>query len=40
MIWRNVYVDGQNSAGTIWGSVTDLTFAYNLVKRRACSKRS
>ncbi len=30
-IWRNVYVDGQDSAGTIWGSARDLTFAYNLV---------
>ncbi len=31
VIWRNVYVDGQDSAGSIWGSVTDMTFAYNLV---------
>lgn len=31
VIWRNIYVNGQDSAGTIWGSVTDLTFAYNLV---------
>ena len=30
-IWRNVYVNGQDSAGTVWGSVTDMTFAHNLV---------
>lgn len=31
VIWRNTYIDGQDGVGNIWGSVTDTTFAYNLV---------
>lgn len=31
VIWRNTFIDGQDTAGGIWGSVTDVTFGYNLV---------
>ncbi|MDA8016190.1 MAG: hypothetical protein MPN21_01980 [Thermoanaerobaculia bacterium] len=31
VIWRNTYIDGQDSVGSLWGSVRDLTFAYNFV---------
>ena len=31
VIWRNTLIDGQDTVGGFWGSVTDVTFAYNFV---------
>jgi len=31
VIWRNTFIDGQDAVGSFWGSVTDVTFGYNLV---------
>lgn len=31
VIWRNTYSNGQDAVGQIWGSVKNVTFAYNLV---------
>lgn len=31
VIWRNTFIDGQDAVGSFWGSITDVTFAYNLV---------
>jgi len=31
VIWRNTLIDGQDSVGGFWGSVTDSTFAYNFL---------
>jgi pectate lyase len=31
VIWRNTFINGQDTVGGFWGSVTDSTFAYNFV---------
>ncbi len=31
VLWRNTYVSAQDSGGDMWGSMQDVTFAYNLV---------
>ncbi len=31
VLWRNTYVSAQDSSGDMWGSMQDVTFAYNLV---------